>query len=915
MIGQTIGHYSVTAKLGAGGMGEVYRARDTKLGREVALKVLPEAFAADAQRMARFQREAQVLAALNHPHIAAIYGLEEGVGARLAAPAESASGAAPSGAPTGAIRALVMELVEGPTLANRVSGGAIPIEEALPIARQIAEALEYAHERGIIHRDLKPANIKFTPDGAVKILDFGLAKALAEDVAHTDASTSPTLSIAATKAGIILGTAAYMSPEQARGKPADRRADIWSFGVVLYEMLSGKQLYGGETVSDSMAAVITREPEWAALPQTTPPRVRELLRRCLVKDPRQRLRDIGDARIALEEALAQPEGKIQEERAGKMPALQKKSVLPWAATAMLGVAAIALGGLYARVALREPPLVRTEIAPPKDGAFFLFTTNPGPVAISPDGSTLAFVAVEKDNVPRMYVRRLNSAETQVIAGTENAAYPFWSPDSKWVAFFGGGKLRKTDLSGAPPVVLCDAGVGKGGTWNGDGVLLYAPSFDSQIHRTTAAGGDCKPITKLNAERGDNSHRHPRFLPDGKRFLYFARSSSAVQGAHALIAAMLDSKEEKVLMQSSTMAEYVSGYLLYLRDVTLVARPFDAGKLQFTGEATTLVDDVMNLGGGAGAGVFSVSATGTLVYLPGGVRANDHLIWQDRDGKQAQKLSQEAIYAHVTLSPDARSAIVYVSDQISGNNNLWLYDLKRDLITRFTFGAGAVNSPIWSPDGSTAYYAAGRNGKNFDLYRKPVSGAGEEEQVFGSGENKYPTSFTQDGKLLLFSVKHAPPKGGESIWVLPVTGERKPWPLLEGKFNYWGGVVSFDGKWVAYVSNESGRTEVFVTSFPKPGRKWQVSKNGGYIAFWRRDGKEILYQSPDGRMIAVDVTTRGEVLELGAEHPLLQLPTFQEPFCLYSPTTDHQRFLSVSGISAQPRDPLRLIFNWPALLKK
>jgi serine/threonine protein kinase len=894
MIGQTIAHYKVIAKLGSGGMGEVYRATDTKLGRDVALKVLPEAFAADQQRMARFQHEAQVLASLNHPHIAAIYGIEH----------------------QEKTQALAMELVEGPTLAARIAQGALPIEEALPLARQIAEALEYAHEHGIIHRDLKPANIKVTPDGQVKVLDFGLAKALADESSQADASASPTISFAATRAGVILGTAAYMSPEQARGRPADRRADIWAFGVVLYEMLSGKQLYGGETVSDSMAAVITREPDWATLPEKIPPRVRELLRRCLTKDPRQRLRDIGEARIPLEDVLAHPELQATEAVGGRVPLLPPRaSRTPWIVAAGVGVAAVVLAILQMRVALREAPLWRVEISPPKDGAFFLFTTNPGPVAISPDGTTLAYVGIEKDNVPRLYVRRLNTAEAHVVPGTDNAAYPFWSPDSKWLAFFGRGKLNKTDLSGAPPVALCDTGVGKGGTWNRDGVILFAPSFDSPIYRTTTAGGECKPITSVNTERGDNSHRHPRFLPDGKHFLYFARSSSPVQAAHALIAASLDSKEEKVLMQATTMAEYVSGYLLYLRDVTLVAQPFDAGKLQFTGEAITLVDNVMNLGGGAGAGVFSASANGILVYEAGGKRANDHLIWQDREGKQAQKLSQEGIFAHVALSPDARAAIVYVSDPISGNNDLWLYDLKRDLSTRFTFGAGTENSPVWSPDGSMVYYAASRGGKQFDIYRKSVSGSGEEELVFSSSGDKIPTSITQDGKFLLFSEQPATGQREKSIWVLPLTGEKKPGPFLEGKRGLSAGVVSFDGKWIAYVSNESGRPEVFVTSFPKPGRKWQISKNGGYIAFWRRDGREVMYQSPEGRMIAVDVTTRGEILELGDERPLLQLPTIQAPFCLYSPTADHQRFLSVSGVSVQPKDPMRLVFNWPALLKK
>jgi Tol biopolymer transport system component len=814
-----------------------------------------------------------------------------------------------------------MELVEGPTLADRILSGAIPVEEALPIAKQIAEALEYAHEKGIIHRDLKPSNIKLTPDGQVKILDFGLAKALADETSHTDASTSPTLSIAATRAGIILGTAAYMSPEQARGKPADRRADIWAFGVVLYEMLSSKQLFGGETVSDSMAAVITREPEWSALPASTPARVRELLRRCLTKDPRNRLQAIGDARIVIDEAIAQPDEKMpgMPAEGTSVPALQPgwRRALPWAVAGVLAVVAIVTSVLYARLALRQPPLVRAEIAPPKDGAFFLFTTNPGPVAISPDGTKLAFVAVEKDSVPRLYVRRLDSGESKVILGTENAAYPFWSPDGQWIAFAGGGKLRKVDLSGAPAVTLCDAGVGKGGTWNRDGVILYAPSFDSPLHRTTSAGGGCEPVTKLDAQRGDNSHRHPRFLPDGKHFIYFARSSSPTQAAHVLIAASLESREEKVLMQVSTAAEYVGGYLIYMREASLVARPFDATKLEFTGDGVPIVENVMNLGGGAGAGVFSVATNGTLVYQPGGLRANDHLIWQDREGRQVEKLNQEAIYAHVSLSPDGRLAVVYVSDQISGNNDLWLYDLKRDLSTRFTFGEGTENAPVWSPDSSTIYYAAGRNGKYLDLYRKSVSGSGEEELVFASEENKYPTQVTPDGKFLLFTSRFGfgRQSGTQSQWALPLTGERKPWPLLQGQFAFWGAVVSPDGKWMAYVSNASGRQDVFVTSFPNPGRKWQVSKNGGYVAFWRRDGREILYQAPDGRMVAVEVGVRAGSLELGAEKPLLLLPTYQEPFVLYSPTADHKRFLSVSGVSAQPKDPLRLVFNWPALLKK
>ncbi len=885
LTGQSVAHYRIAEKLGAGGMGEVYRATDTRLSRDVALKVLPEAFAADAQRMARFGREAQLLAALNHPNIATIHGLEE----------------------SGVRRVLVMELVEGPTLAERIGAGPLPVGEAIGIARQIAEALEYAHEHGIIHRDLKPGNIKMTTDGHVKVLDFGLAKMMTdESAAPLDLATSPTLSLAATKAGIILGTAAYMSPEQAKGKPVDRRADIWSFGVVLWEMLCGQQLFSGETASETMAAVMMKEIQLSLLPAGTPPRIRELLRRCLTKDPKQRLRDIGEGRILIEEYLANPSA-AEVVPSSSLAATQKSGTRLWWIVAVAAVVfALALGVVLLRAWLTEESVLQLALPPPEGIAFSLLSTGPGPPAISPDGRMVVYAGVEKQKV-QLYLRRLDAVQAQPLNGTDGAAYPFWSPDSRWIGFFGGGKLKKIEVTGAPPVTLCDASNGKGGAWNRDGVILFAPAHDTPLHRVSAAGGASTAITKLNKERKDNSHRHPRFLPDGRRFLYLARADDS---DHPIVVGALDGGDEKVLMKASAFAEYASGHLLFLREKTLMAQPFDPGSLAFRGDPMPLAENLMWLTAGAAAGVFSVSAEGKLVYESGTDAAAFSLDWYDRKGVKTGSLGDKADYREVAISPDGKKVAVSIAD-LSGGWEIWVYEIERNLRTRVTFEPGQDQDPVWSPDSSRLVYRATRKG-NSDLYSKTLTGVGGEELLLESTKIQSPMDWTPDGKFLAFLQVES--TAGPDIWLLPTGGDRKPFPLINTRFVEAGGKFSPDGKWLLYTSDESGQFENYVVPFPNPTRKIQVSKGGGGIAFWRRDGKEIVYQGPEGKLMAVSIGVSGGNLVAGEPKPLFDGPLGGAQY-LWGMTPDAQKFLTISSGAQQPTRPLQLVVNWPAKLKK
>ena len=853
---QTIAHYRITAKLGEGGMGEVWRATDTKLGRDVAIKVLPETFAQDADRMARFTREAQVLASLNHPNIAAIYGVEE--------------------------RALVMELAEGPTLAERIAQGAIPLDEALPIAKQIAEALEYAHERGVVHRDLKPANIKITPEGRVKVLDFGLAKAIsAEPQAEACATVSPTLTMRATATGVIMGTAAYMSPEQARGHNVDKRADIWAFGVVLYEMVTGSQLFAEATISDTLASVLKEEPDW----DRAPAKLRRLLRGCLEKDPKQRLRDIGDAWRLLE-------GET-------MLTAPSRSRLGWMiAACVLVIALFAVGFLHFRETPPEAAVIRTYIPPPA-GTGFNFAgalSAVGPVALSPDGRRMTFSARAADGKNQLWLRSLDALTAQPLAGTEDAIHPFWSPDSRYIAFFAGGKLKKIDASGGPPVTLCDAPVGRGGTWNQAGVIVFTPQFSSLgLHRVSASGGVPAAMSL------DATGRWPWFLPDGRHFL-FSSGGTVRLGS-------LDSKESKVLVETVSDAVYSQGYIIYLREDTLMAQPFDLKRLALSGEAVPIAENVRSVGSQR-RGVFAVSQNGLLVYQSSTGQGRSALLtWFDRNGKRLGTVGEPGDLVGVELSPDRKNVATSVLDPVSRTFDLWLYGVPKAVRTRFTFNASR-NYPhaIWSPDGASMVFDSNRDGK-FGLYRKASNLSGSEELLYTDEVLVVPTGWSPMRDLILYN------RGGQRIYALPLSGERKPFQILPDAVAPVAAQFSPDGRWIVYGSGESQRTEIYIAPFPGPGGKVQVSTTGGLQPRWRSDGKEISYVAPDGRLMAVEVKVNGSSVEAGRAQPLFSGVPALVLGTSYDASPDGQRFLVAVQPEAAAPEPLTLVQNWTAGLKK
>ena len=928
MIGTALAHYKITGKLGAGGMGEVWRAEDEKLGREVALKVLPPEFAQDEQRLARFQREAQVLASLNHSNIAHLYGLEtvertagegftpspdtvplgegkgegEGEGAR---PQDLKTSRPQDPKTPGPVTFLVMELVEGEDLSESISRGPITSAEAIPIALQIAEALEAAHEQGIVHRDLKPANIKLKADGTVKVLDFGLAKAWEADNTDSSLSLSPTMTQHATAAGLILGTAAYMSPEQARGQSVDRRADIWAFGVVLWEMLTGRKLFEGETVSDVLASVLKEAPSLDELPPETPSYLRRLVGRCLDKESKTRLRDIGEARIALVRAEDEEVSVVSGPDAPETGPWRRR--LPWLAAGLATLAVVVLAALWFGRPIPESRVIRFETPPPADGRFHLAPDNPGPVAVSPDGSMLAYSGRTPDGVIQLWVRALDEAEARALPGTENAQYPFWSPDSRRIGFFSNNKLRVIEAVGGPPLALCDATDGKGGAWNRDGVIVFAPSYNSPLHQVAEAGGESAAVTVFDAERKDNSHRHPRFLPDGNHFLYMARSAAGSGEGHAVMVGSLDGVVDRLLFRAPTAVEIASGHLLFVRDQTLMARPFDTGKLEFTGDPFPVAETVSLLPSGAVVGVYSVSQNGVLAFQAGdGSDGSFRLMWRDREGNELGAVGEPASYDEVHLIPGGELAVVALEEAGAGTGDVWVVDLRRNLFSRFTFESGYEYGLTPSPDGNTLYFSSERGGA-YTIVKKEIGGAGEGEVVFESATEMYPSSVSPDGENLFFF------RGGETtnydIWVLPLSGEAEAYPFIDTDFVEYTGMISPDGRWLAYGSDESGSPEIYVTAFPERGRKWQISTSGGQSPRWGAGGSEILYHATDGTLIAVAVESRAGGLLIGEAVTLFN--TGVQPFGnhFWALSDDGERVLVLETMTEMDAPNLSVVVNW------
>lgn len=821
MVGQSIAHYHVQAKIGMGGMGEVYRATDSRLGRDVALKVLPEKFAGDTERMARFEREAKVLASLNHPNIALIYGLEESNGAR----------------------ALVMELVEGVTLAERIKKGALPLEEAVPIAKQIAEGLEYAHEHGIIHRDLKPSNVKVRPDGQVKILDFGLAKAFEGETSEEEIENSPTISAVATRIGVLLGTAAYMSPEQARGKRVDRRADIWAFGCVLYEMLTGREAFAGETTSDTLACVIRAEPDWSSLPTSVSPRIRELLRRCFQKDPKQRLRDIGDARITIEEALSGTPQDAEVFQAGAVHLQVWRRAIPWASGILLAFI-VAVGAWELRPRVPAPQIVHFSFAPPAGHSLVAQPSGYTNLAISPDGTNVAFV-VEPFGTSQLYLRRMDQSEATLLKGTEGGDAPFFSPDGQWVGFFADGKLKKISVLGGTPATLCDAPIGRGGTWTPDDTIIFAHGTGSGLMRVSATGGTPQPFTRLDSSKDEITHRWPQVLPGAKAVVY----ASGIEFNSATIAvASLKSGAAKTLAIRGGYPRYITGgYLVFERQEGLYAAPFDLERLEVTG-SPFLVLQVQAAPTGGAAG-FAVSETGSLVYVPP-VETVAKLAWVSRQGVLEPLGAPGRDYLLLRLSPDGKRVVMVIREK--GFLDIWMYDIGRGTLTRLTFGAGDNSGPVFSPDGQRIAFLRLKDA-NFSILAKPADGSGSEETLLPPQSfRSNPTSWSPDGKLLAYVRRGT---GLGEIWVLPLEGERKPQLVLASQFDNVAPIFSPDGRFLAYMSDETGRDELYVMPFRNGSAKWQISTNGASGGpVWERDGKQLFYPESQNIM-GVDLATQ------------------------------------------------------------
>ena len=879
LAGTRLGVYEVTAQIGEGGMGQVYRATDTTLKRQVAIKILPLSVAADAERLARFQREAEVLAALNHPNIAGIYGVEESP--------STGSGQA------GDTRALVMELVEGEDLAAHIARGPIPLAEALPIARQVAEALEAAHERGIIHRDLKPANIKVRADGTVKVLDFGLAKALGPEGASAtaDAMHSPTLTARATQMGVILGTAAYMSPEQAKGKSVDRRADVWAFGVVLFEMLTGRRAFAGDDITDTLAAVVRAEPDWSLIPTGLSPTLLVFLKRCLQKDPKLRIGDIHDVRLALDGAFDTPTAQTTAPAAASMP----RSRLAWTAfaVAVLGMIALAIPAVrhLREVPPPAPPETRLDIVTPD-------SPNPTSFALSPDGRQIVFAA-SSDGVARLWLRSLASTDAQPLAGTDGATLPFWSPDSRSLGFLADDRLKRLDLGGGAPQSLAPVVTGRGGAWNADGIILFAPNTQGPLFRIAASGGQAVAVPTRSPQP---NYRHPSFLADGRQFLFFEYGSADASGIYL---GSLDSAETTRLTAADSRGFYLSpGWLLWLRGQAFVAQRLDLERKALTGNLITLADLVG--ADNTGAIAASVSAAGLVAYRAGGADPRQ-LTWFDRAGKAVGVVGEPDTERPLApeLSPDGRR--VALDRTVRGNRDVWLMDLARDGFTRFTFDAALDGFPVWSHDGTRIVFESKRKGGSWDLWIKPSSGAGTEELLLETPNDEWPYDWSRDGRFLLYHVTD--PKTGPDLWALPMTGaDRKPVVVANTPFAEYKGQFSPDGRLVAYETNESGRFEIVVQTFPEPAGKWQLSTAGGRQARWRADGKELYFLAPDSKIMAVTVAASGTTLEAGKPVALFPSNIVGADKAQYAVARDG-RFLINQTTEGPTAPPITLIQHW------
>ena len=889
--GTHLGRYEIRTKIGAGGMGEVYQGRDTQLGRDVAVKVLPATVSAEAERLRRFEQEACAASALNHPNILIVHDI---------------------GAHDGTTY-VVSELLEGETLRKRIGGTPLGQRRAIDYALQIANGLAAAHEKGIIHRDLKPENVFVTNDGRVKILDFGLAKLtqLDGDQAQTDIPTRRV----DTDPGVVMGTVGYMSPEQLKGKAVDQRSDIFSFGAILYEMLSGRRAFHGESAAETMSAILREDPpELSDTNQAVSPALQRLVNRCLEKNRESRFHSASDLAFALEAisgGAASSAETLTAMTTQTAPELIRKR-LPWIVAGTLALALIATV-LFGYLFFRRGPVdvaqtTRFSIYPSAKSYFG------GTFATSPDGRRVALRVISEGKV-RLWVRALDSLTAQPLIGTEEPTYPFWSPDSRFIGFFSGGKLKKIEVTGGPAQTICDAPDPRGGTWNADGVIVFAPKSPDVLYRVSAGGGTPAPLTTLDPSRKEISHSHPQFLPDGRHFLYLAISPQ--HDSSGIYVGALDSNEKKLLVNADAGGAYSPpGYVLFMRGRTLMAQAFDPDTVKINGDPFPVAEQVDRLGLGRRDAMFSVSKTGVLVYWSGS-SSNLQLIWFDRQGKELSTVGPVGTYSTPWLSPDEKRVTFGSSEPDGGGSDICLMELARGTLTRFTFDPAIEAVPIWSPDGSRIVYSSDRDGP-MNLYQRAANSAGEAEPLLkNDNNNKLSNDWSADGRFILFQEQNQ--RANYDLWVLPLSGDQKPFPYLQGDFSEVQGRFSPDGKWVAYASNESGKWEVYVQSFPAPGGKWQISTNGGAHPQWRRNDGELFYISLDRKLMAVDVKLNGATFSADAPRELfalrLQTVNLPGPRNYFVASADGQRFLVASVPEERITTPMTVVLNWTADLRR
>lgn len=880
--GSRLGPYEIVSPLGAGGMGEVYRARDTRLGRDVALKVLPASFANDKSRLSRFRQEACAASALNHPNILAIYD----VGTDDSAPY------------------VVSELLEGETLRQRIGDAPLTQRRALDYSQQIAHGLAAAHEKGIVHRDLKPENLFITKDGRVKILDFGLAK-LAQTqngLVHTDV---PTRRID-TDPGTVMGTVGYMSPEQVRDQVVDHRSDIFAFGAILYEMLSGKRAFHGGSAAETMSAILKEEPpELSATNRAVSPALERVLHHCLEKNPEERFQSARDLAFDLQ-ALLDTSSQTLSTSLPKARFWNRG----WERAAWLILTGILL---VAGLALAVPHFLGG--SPPLEVHAMRFLIFPpaqsnivGTALISPDGQRLVMRISDSTGKLALWIRPLDSVAPQMLPGTEGAGSAFWSADSRSIGFFAAGKLKRIDVAGGTAQTICESSDGRGATWNRDGIIVFSAIGSDGLFRVSAAGGVPTALTKLDQSRQETWHRMPSFLPDGKHFLFVTNSVRREESGVYIGA--LDSNEKRRLVISNSSAVYAPpGYLLFMRENTLMAQRFDVTTLQLSGDPLPLLQQVdVNP---TGFGGYSVSDDGVLVYLSGA--AQSQLTWFDRTGRLLSSTGAANYYSNMFLSPDEKRVAVAVWDSQASTRDIWIIDPVRGTSTRFTFNGAEDFVPIWSPDGANILFVSDRSGPG-NLYEKPTSGAANEQEVLETDERKWPSDWSRDGQYVAFTTSS--PQTKYDLWVLPMVGDRKSIPFLQTPFNEDGARFSPDGHFIAYYSDESGSYEVYVQAFPASGAKWQISSGGGMQPRWRRDGKELFYMAPNKNLMAVAVNLGKGTLEAGVPKVLFQTRSlgYSGPRNVYESSADGQRFLINSLQSEANSIPVTVIVNWSADLK-